>query len=72
MNWQCFNIVYDDENEILSLYRIPSKKFVNTESGKYGISYHKDIFGNVVKIDIPEPFILFGMSEEEMKSFLRD
>lgn len=67
-----FDIVYNEQEEILSLYRIPSKSFVNIEEGKYGISFYKDINNKTVRIDIPEPLILFGTRLEDLESFLRD
>lgn len=67
-----FDIIYDEKSETLHLYKIPNQKFVNIEEGKYGISFYKDITDKTVRIDIPEPLILFGTNLETLESFLRD
>lgn len=65
-----YSIYLDYENDILEIVKIPSKTPSKNIEGKYGIVIGQDIAGNVVKISIPEPEILFGVPIEYIESFL--
>lgn len=60
----------DYEEDTLEIVKTPSKKPVQITDGKYGVEFHKDINGHVVKIVIPEPEILFGVPIEDIETFL--
>lgn len=65
-----YNIYLDYEDDVLEIIKVPSKLPVKHIEGKYGIVIGQDIKGNTVKISIPEPDILFGVSIECIESFL--
>lgn len=65
-----YNIYIDYEEDTFEIVKTPSKKPVQILYGKYGVEFHKDINGHVVKIVIPEPEILFGFPIEDIESFL--
>lgn len=65
-----YDIFINYEDDTFEIVKTPSKNPVQIINGKYGIELHKDINGHVVKIVIPEPDILFGVSIEEIESFL--
>lgn len=65
-----YDIYINYEEDTFEIVKTPSRQPVQVEDGKYGIEFHKDINGHVVKIVIPEPEILFGVSIEELESFL--
>lgn len=65
-----YNIYMDYEDDVLEIIKVPSRTPVKEIEGKYGIIIGQDINGNTVKIGIPEPDILFGVSSEYIESFL--
>lgn len=65
-----YNIYLDYEEDVLEIIKVPSKAPVKNIEGKYGIMIGQDINGNVVKLSIPEPDILFGVPIEHIESFL--
>ena len=65
-----FNIFLDYEDDTLNIIKTPSKNPVKVLAGKYGIEFKQDIDGKTVEIVIPEPEILFGVSIEDIESFL--
>ncbi len=65
-----YTIFLDYEEDTLNFIKTPSKNPVKTIAGKYGIQLHQDINGNTVEIVIPEPEIVFGVSLEDIESFL--
>lgn len=65
-----YNMYIDYEEDTLEIVKTPSKKPVQIVYGKYGVEFHKDINGHVVKIVIPEPEILFGVPIEDIETFL--
>ncbi len=67
-----YNIFIDYEDDTLEIVKIPSKPPVQEIEGKYGIIFYQDIHDNTVRISIPEPEILFGISIEDIQSFLMD
>ena len=65
-----YNIFLDYEEDTLNFIKTPSKTPVKTIEGKYGIEFLQDIDGNTVEIIIPEPEIVFGVTIEDIESFL--
>lgn len=65
-----YTIFLDYEEDTLNFIKTPSKNPVKTITGKYGIQFNQDINGNTVEIIIPEPEIVFGVSLEDIESFL--
>ena len=65
-----FNIFFDYEDDTLNIVKTPSKNPVKTIQGKYGIEFRQDINHTTVEIIIPEPDILFGVTMEDIESFL--
>ena len=65
-----YNIFINYEDKTLEMIKTPSRVPVNVVTGKYGIEFHQDINNHTVKIVIPEPEILFGVSIENIQSFL--
>lgn len=65
-----YNIYMDYEDDVLEIIKVPSRTPVKEIEGKYGIIIGQDINGNTVKIGIPEPDILFGVSMDYIESFL--
>ena len=65
-----YTIFLDYEEDTLNFIKTPSKNPVKTITGKYGIQLHQDINGSTVEIVIPEPEIVFGVSLEDIESFL--
>lgn len=65
-----YNIYLDYEDDVLEIIKVPSKAPVKNVEGKYGIVFSQDINGNVVRMAIPEPEILFGFPIEYIESFL--
>ncbi len=60
---QKYDIIYNQTNDIWSIYKIPSKNSVTVETAKYGIVVHRDINNEITCIDFPEPDILFGIKD---------
>lgn len=65
-----YNMFIDYEEDELIILKTPSRSPVQVITGKYGIELHVDINEHVVKIVIPEPDILFGVSIDKIESFL--
>lgn len=65
-----YDIIYNQEDDTLEIFKVPSRNPVNVNTVKYGIEFHTDINGNTVKIVIPEPTILFGIDKKAIDSFL--
>ena len=65
-----YDIFIDYEEDTFEIVKTPSRTPVQVKEGKYGVELHKDINGHVVKIVIPEVDILFGVSLEEIETFL--
>lgn len=65
-----FDIKYDSNKDVLNLVKLPHNNVVDHKEGKYGIRLHKDIYNNVVCIEIPEPNILFGFNLAEIQNFI--
>lgn len=65
-----YDIIMDYEEDSLVILKTPSRNPVQLTDGKYGVEFHEDIYGHVVKIVIPEPEILFGVPIEIIETFL--
>lgn len=65
-----YEIFIDYEDDALEIVKTPSRQPVKIIEGKYGIILHQDINGMTVKITIPEPEVLFGVSIDHIQSFL--
>ena len=65
-----YSIFMDYEEDVLEIIKVPSKPPVKEVIGKYGITFGQDINCKTVKISIPEPEIIFGVSIEDIESFL--
>lgn len=58
-----YDIIYNDIDDVWSVYKIPSKASVKVETGKYGILVHRDINNEITYIEFPEPDVLFGIKD---------
>lgn len=65
-----YEIIYNNEDDTLEIFKTPSRNPVKINTVKYGIEFHTDINGNTVKIVIPEVSILFGVKSKDIQSFL--
>lgn len=65
-----YNIFLDYDDDTFNIVKTPTRKPVQVIEGKYGIEFHTDINGQVVKIVIPEPDVLFGVNMKYIESFL--
>ena len=65
-----YEIYYNYGEDALDIVKTPSRQPVQTVECKYGIIFYLDINSNVVKISIPEPDVLFGVSTKCIESFL--
>lgn len=65
-----YEIIYNNEDDTLEIFKTPSRNPVKFNTVKYGIEFHTDINGNTVKIVIPEVSMLFGVDDKAINSFL--
>lgn len=64
-----YNISYINKKNILNLYKITTDKIVTTTKGNYGVLHHRNIYNDVIKIEIPEPDFLLSLSIDDLRRF---
>lgn len=64
-----YEILYNESKNVLTLYKITDNKVAEETEGKYGIIISRDVNGDIIKIDIPEPESVFSIDIDDLKRF---
>lgn len=65
-----FQLMYDEKEDKLIIFKPNSRQLVEKQEGKYGIEACLDIEGSVFGLSIPEPSILFGFDNDVLDNFV--